>query len=115
MSTELETKTKNTVEFSKDTDSNIATKKNKTEKPNETVSLTRGTLDLIKEVVKETGCGNRYELLRIISDALTDKHGFESFALEHQLTRMRIDTTGKLLTAIDIYFFKYYKEEKTNA
>lgn len=72
------------------------------------VKITRGTLDLIKEAIEETGSTNRYEICRKMAENVENRYG--GLSLEYQLKRMKIETTGDILRAIDAYFFKYFRE-----
>lgn len=73
--------------------------------------LTRRTRELIKEAVITSNSTNRYELCQIIADNLSDKYKSENGEinkkLEYQTSRMNLDTTKKILAAIDSYFYIY--------
>ena len=77
--------------------------------PTETNKLTRGTIDLIRSSIRETGSANRYVLLEHICKKLEEKH--QKNNLEYQTKRMKLDTTGKILDAIDEYFYKHYPKQ----
>lgn len=74
-------------------------------KPNTQRKLTRGTKDLIKKALEETKSINRSDLCSFISFELEDK--FQGNTLDYQLERMDLETTGKILEAIDTYFYKH--------
>jgi hypothetical protein len=67
--------------------------------------LTRGTKELIKNVIEKTKSNNRYVLCEMIAEQVESK--YNGLNLEYQLERMGLQTTGQILKAIDIYFFKH--------
>lgn len=69
------------------------------------LKLTKGTRDLIKTAIEETNSHNRYILCETIAKHIQNRYKGE--ALEYQLQRMRIPTTGKILEAIDSYFYSH--------
>lgn len=69
--------------------------------------LTRGTKELIKNAIDETQSNNRYVLCEKIADMVEEKYG--GLNLEYQLGRMNLETTGKILTAIDTFFYKHIR------
>lgn len=74
---------------------------------NNEFKLTRGTKELIKYAIAETQSHNRYELCAKIAEIVEEK--YNGLNLEYQLERMGLSTTGQILNAIDIYFFKYHR------
>ena len=75
----------------------------------EDYKLTRGTKELIKQAIQETQSNNRYLLCEKIAEMVENKYG--GLNLEYQLKRMNIQTTGKILQAIDTYFYKHLKSD----
>ncbi|WCK57744.1 hypothetical protein PP175_27295 (plasmid) [Aneurinibacillus sp. Ricciae_BoGa-3] len=69
--------------------------------------LTRGTKELIKTAIQETQSNNRYELCAKIAEMVEAK--YSGLNLEYQLERMGLQTTKKILNAIDTYFYKHIK------
>lgn len=76
---------------------------------NETVKLTRGTKKLIEQAIhsiEETEKrNNRMELCYRITQILEER--FKGDKLTYQLERMDLETTGKILEKIDMYWYKY--------
>lgn len=73
--------------------------------------LTRGTKELIKSAITETQSSNRYELCEKIAHMVEDK--YNGLNLEYQLERMGLQTTGKILSAIDTYFYKHLRSNSS--
>jgi len=73
--------------------------------------LTRGTKLLIKSAITETKSSNRYELCEKIAQKVEDT--YKGLNLEYQLERMGLQTTGKILGAIDTYFYKYHPSDSS--
>jgi len=69
--------------------------------------LSRGTKELIKKAIEESSSNNRYELCQIIAETVENK--YDGLNLDYQLKRMNIESTGKILQAIDTYFYKHLK------
>lgn len=69
--------------------------------------LTRGTKDLIKQAITETESSNRYVLCEKIADIVERK--YMGANLEYQLDRMNLQSTGKILSAIDTFFYKHIR------
>lgn len=69
--------------------------------------LTRGTKDLIKTAINETQSNNRYVLCEKIAEMVEEK--YNGLNLEYQLERMNLQTTGKILKAIDTFFYKHLR------
>jgi hypothetical protein len=69
--------------------------------------LTRGTKELIRTAINETQSNNRYVLCEKIADMVEDK--YNGLNLEYQLERMNLQTTGKILQAIDTFFYKHLR------
>jgi len=69
--------------------------------------LTRVTKDLIKKAIQETESSNRNVLCEYIASLVEEK--YDGLHLEYQLKRMNLETTGKILEAIDTYFYRYHK------
>lgn len=69
--------------------------------------LTRGTKELIKSAIQETQSNNRYVLCEKIADMVEEKYG--GLNLEYQLGRMNLETTGKILQAVDTFFYKHLR------
>lgn len=70
--------------------------------------LTRGTKALIKEAIMKTKSSNRYDLCEYIANELEER--FKGDTLTYQLERMDLETTGKILAAIDTYIYKHMKD-----
>jgi hypothetical protein len=70
-------------------------------------SLSRGAKELIRQAIRETQSANRYILCAKIAEMVEVK--YKDMNLEYQLRRMNLETTGKILEAIDTYFYKYVK------
>lgn len=69
--------------------------------------ITRGTKSLIKEAIKETNSSNRFDILACVTSKLEEK--FPGATLDYQLKRMDLETTGKILEAIDTYAYRVAK------
>jgi len=69
--------------------------------------LTRGTKELIKTAISETQSNNRYVLCEKIAEKVEEK--YSGLNLEYQLERMNLQTTGKILLAIDTFFYKHLR------
>lgn len=69
--------------------------------------LTRGTKELVKQAIAETKSNNRFILCQRIAEMVEEK--YNGLNLEYQLERMNLQTTGKILQAIDTYFYKHLK------
>lgn len=69
--------------------------------------LTRGTKELIKQAISETNSNNRYVLCEKIASMVEEK--YNGLNLEYQLERMGLQTTGKILLAIDTFFYKHLR------
>jgi hypothetical protein len=69
--------------------------------------LTRGAKELIKRAIQETQSNNRYVLCQKIAEIVESK--YSGLNLEYQLERMNLQTTGKILQAIDTYFYKHLR------
>ncbi|MEK3956002.1 MULTISPECIES: hypothetical protein [unclassified Psychrobacillus] len=69
--------------------------------------LTRGTKLMIEEIVKAETRINRYEICDRLVQSVMEK--YPGSALDYQVKRMNIETTGKVLQAIDTYFFKHHR------
>lgn len=69
--------------------------------------LTRGTKELIRTAINETQSNNRYVLCEKIADMVEEK--YNGLNLEYQLERMNLQTTGKILQAIDTFFYKHLR------
>ena len=70
--------------------------------------ITRGTKTLIKNAIIETKSSNKYELLDHICNELCER--FVGDTLDYQLSRMKLETTNEVLSAIDTYMYKYAKD-----
>lgn len=68
-------------------------------------NLSRGTKELIRKAIIETKSFDRHVLCYAISQMCEEKYG--GYKLDYQLTRMNIETTGKILNAIDIFLTHY--------
>lgn len=75
----------------------------------QTVKLTRGTKELIKEAITvietDEQKNDRYRICEEMCRIAEDR--YQGNNLSYQLTRMDIPTTGKVLEKIDAYFFMY--------
>lgn len=71
--------------------------------------LTRGTKELIKTAINETQSNNRYVLCEKIAKTVEER--YNGLSLEYQLKRMNLQTTGKILKAIDTFFYKYLRSD----
>lgn len=69
--------------------------------------MTRGTKALIKEAIKTTQSSNRFDILTYMTDKLEER--FPGATLDYQLRRMNLETTGKILEAIDTYAYHIAK------
>lgn len=69
--------------------------------------MTRGTKALIKEAIKTTQSSNRFDILTYMTDKLEER--FPGGTLDYQLKRMNLETTGKILEAIDTYAYRITK------
>ena len=66
-------------------------------------AITRRTKQYIQEAIEETNSTNRYVLCENIANAL--EANFRGKALDYQLRRMDLQTTKKILEAIDTYIY----------
>ncbi len=73
----------------------------------ESYKLTRGLKSIIKSAILETNTNNRYVLCDKICQICVDR--YEGDNLEYQLERMNIETTKRVLEAIDTFYYKYAK------
>ncbi|RKO61850.1 hypothetical protein [Caldibacillus debilis] len=76
--------------------------------PQRPVKLTRGTKKIIEEAIKSVEPekrNNRIVLCARIAQMLEER--FEGDNLTYQLKRMDLQTTGKILEKIDMYWYKY--------
>lgn len=64
--------------------------------------LSQPTINLIEQAIKKTNSSNRYVLCQEIAELLEAK--FPGGNLPYQTKRMKLDTTKKILMAIDYYF-----------
>lgn len=81
-----------------------------TNKPTESVEeykITRGAKELIKQAIQETQSNNRYVICEKIAEMVEEKYA--GLNLEYQLKRMKLQTTGEILKAIDTFFYKYMR------
>lgn len=69
--------------------------------------MTRGTKALIKEAIKKTNSSNRFDILQYMTEKLEER--FPGGTLDYQLHRMNLETTGKILEAIDTYAYRVAK------
>lgn len=72
--------------------------------------LTRGAKQLIKTAIEETQSNNRYVLCQKIAEIVEQR--YSGLNLEYQLKRMNLQTTGKILEAIDTFFYKHFHSKK---
>ena len=70
--------------------------------------LTRGTKELIKHAMNETQSNDRIQLCEYVAGELEKR--FRGKTLEYQLSRMDLNTTGKILSAIDTYIYNYHTD-----
>lgn len=70
-------------------------------------NLTKGTRLLIKDMINKYDTTDRHVLCEHICFYLEDK--FTGKALDYQLKRMGLETTGDVLRAIDEYLYTYNK------
>lgn len=66
--------------------------------------LTRRTKKYIQEAIVETNTTDRYVLCEFIAQSL--ENNFVGKKLDYQLKRMDLETTKKILEAIDTYIFE---------
>lgn len=69
--------------------------------------LSRGTKELIRTAINETQSNNRYEICAKVSEMVEER--YNGLNLEYQLQRMNLQTTGRILEAIDTFFYKHMK------
>ena len=72
--------------------------------------LSRGTVRLIQEAIQKAKNENRqfndrYVLCHVICELVEEK--YSGLTLDYQLQRMNLTTTGRVLEAIDLFFYKY--------
>lgn len=79
-----------------------------TNQKREIKKLTRGTKALIKDAIISTKSSNRNDLCEYIANELESR--FKGDTLTYQLQRMDLQTTGKILSAIDTYVYKHVKD-----
>lgn len=72
--------------------------------------LSRGTKELIKTAINETQSSNRYVLCEKIAGMVEER--YNGLNLEYQLERMNLQTTGKILEAIDTFFYKHLRTNR---
>lgn len=73
----------------------------------ETIKLTRGTKELLKTAIEQANSNNRNDICAKVCEIVENK--YQGCNLEYQLERMGLTTTGKILEAIDIYFYKFHR------
>lgn len=66
---------------------------------NKIIKITRGTKKIITDVIKENNEFERHKILCLVCECLVEK--FKGKQLEYQLKRMNLETTSKVLEAID--------------
>lgn len=71
------------------------------------IKLTRGVKDLIQEAISLTNSSNRYVICYKIAEMVEKK--YPGLTLEYQLERMKLETTGDILKAIDTFFYKHIR------
>ena len=71
------------------------------------IKLTRGVKDLIQEAIALTNSSNRYVICYKIAQIVEKK--YPGLTLEYQLERMKLQTTGDILKAIDTFFYKHIR------
>lgn len=79
-------------------------------KNQQTQKLSRGTVRLIQEAIQKAKNENRpfndrYVLCHVICELVEEK--YSGLTLDYQLQRMNLTTTGRVLEAIDLFFYKY--------
>lgn len=67
--------------------------------------LSRGAKQLIKTAIEETQSNNRYKLCQRIAEIMEERYTGANF--DYQTKRNGLQTTGKILTAIDTFFYKH--------
>lgn len=70
---------------------------------NQEKKLTRGTKKYIQDAINDTNTTDRYVLCEIVAQRL--ENTFKGKTLDYQLKRMDLETTKKILEAIDTYIF----------
>ena len=65
---------------------------------------------LIAEVLKETNEYNIYKLCYKVAEKLDERYESNDKLCAFQSKRMNLDTTGKIMKALDIYLYKYAKD-----
>lgn len=65
------------------------------------IQLSKSTINLIEQAIERTKSQNRYVLCEEIASLLENK--FQGENLTYQTKRMKLDTTKKILSAIDCY------------
>ena len=79
-------------------------------KNQQTQKLSRGTVRLIQEAIQKAKNENRlfndrYVICHVICELVEEK--YSGLTLDYQLQRMNLTTTGRVLEAIDLFFYKY--------
>lgn len=71
--------------------------------------ISRTVKSIIKRAVNQAKSTNRYDICFEVSNILMER--YEETNLEYHCARMKLDTTKKILSAIDIFFYKSYDKE----
>lgn len=74
--------------------------------------LTRGAKKIVQNAITTTKTLNRYKLCEFIAYELEEKFKHSSF--DYQTKRMKLETTGQILNAIDTYMYKYIDKTEVN-
>lgn len=69
------------------------------------VKLSKTVKELIQQAINSTNSSNKYAICEKLALILEEK--YLSRNLDYQLERMSIDTTKKILNAIDVYLTHY--------
>lgn len=77
---------------------------------NNNFKLTRTLREMIENAIRITHTTDRLKLCQIIAFKAEEK--YSKYNLDFQLEKMNMTTTSKILEAIDIYFYKHFKERK---
>lgn len=67
--------------------------------------LSKITIDLIKQAIEESKSYDRFVLCNTITEILEKR--YEKTNMEYYLKRIELEDTGKILDAIDLYFYTY--------
>lgn len=67
--------------------------------------LSKTVIGLIQIAIDNTKSNNRYTICEEMAQMLEEK--YIGYNFDYQTKRMNVDTTKKILNAIDLYFLRY--------